>query len=40
MVVRGDKPGACSSRLRRASQVSGKPLKVVADAVVATLAPE
>jgi two-component system, response regulator PdtaR len=27
-------------RLRRASQVSGKPLKVVADAVVATLAPE
>jgi AmiR/NasT family two-component response regulator len=28
------------SRLRRASQVSGKPLKVVADAVIATLAPE
>jgi two-component system, response regulator PdtaR len=27
-------------RLRRASQVSGKPLKVVADAVVATLSPE
>src|SRR5256885_5921509 len=28
------------ARLRRASQVSGKPLKVVADAVIATLAPE
>ena len=28
------------SRLRRASQVSGKPLKVVAEAVVATLSPE
>jgi AmiR/NasT family two-component response regulator len=28
------------SRLRRASQVSGRPLKVVADAVVATLSPE
>ena len=27
------------ARLRRASQVSGKPLRVVADAVVATLAP-
>jgi AmiR/NasT family two-component response regulator len=28
------------SRLRRASQMSGRPLKVVADAVVATLSPE
>ena len=28
------------SRLRRASQVSGRPLKVVAEAVVATLSPE
>ena len=28
------------ARLRKASQVSGRPLKVVADAVVATLAPE
>jgi two-component system, response regulator PdtaR len=28
------------ARLRRASQVSGRPLKVVAEAVVATLAPE
>jgi AmiR/NasT family two-component response regulator len=28
------------SRLRRASQVSGRPLKVVAEAVIATLAPE
>ena len=28
------------SRLRRASQVSGRPLKVVADALVATLAPD
>jgi AmiR/NasT family two-component response regulator len=28
------------SRLRRASQVSGKPLKVVADALIATLAPD
>jgi response regulator NasT len=28
------------SRLRRASQVSGRPLKVVADAVIATLSPE
>jgi AmiR/NasT family two-component response regulator len=27
-------------RLRRASQHSGRPLKVIADAVVATLAPE
>jgi AmiR/NasT family two-component response regulator len=25
------------ARLRRASQVSGKPLKVIADAVIATL---
>ena len=28
------------ARLRRASQVSGRPLKVVADAVIATLSPE
>jgi AmiR/NasT family two-component response regulator len=28
------------SRLRRASQVSGRPLQVVADAVIATLSPE
>src|SRR5918994_770013 len=28
------------ARLRRASQVSGRPLKVVADALVATLAPQ
>jgi AmiR/NasT family two-component response regulator len=28
------------ARLRKASQVSGRPLKVVAEAVVATLAPE
>jgi AmiR/NasT family two-component response regulator len=28
------------SRLRRASQMSGRPLKVVADAVIATLSPE
>jgi AmiR/NasT family two-component response regulator len=28
------------ARLRRASQVSGRPLKVVAEAVVATLAPQ
>ena len=27
-------------RLRKASQVSGRPLKVIADAVIATLAPE
>jgi AmiR/NasT family two-component response regulator len=28
------------ARLRRASQVSGRPLKVVADAIIATLSPE
>ena len=28
------------ARLRKASQISGRPLKVVAEALIATLAPE
>jgi response regulator NasT len=40
MEKEGLSEGDAFARLRRASQVSGRPLKVVADALVATLAPQ
>ena len=40
MEKEGLSESAAFDRLRRASQVSGRPLKVIAEAVIATLAPE
>jgi AmiR/NasT family two-component response regulator len=40
MTKEGLSEGAAFARLRKASQVSGRPLKVIADAVIATLGAE
>jgi AmiR/NasT family two-component response regulator len=40
MEKEGLSEGDAFDRLRRASQVSGRSLKVIAEAVIATLAPE